>query len=92
MLRRRSRAQIRMQRTGYSGTEQGQGSELRAQGSGQAQDTGDGAAGSDQEAVPGFRKPGDAATLPELIKFLIDRTGYIRSLEEEGDAGGVLAD
>ena len=36
------------------------------------------------EAVPGFRKPGDAATLPELIKFLIDRSGYIRSLEEEG--------
>jgi DNA helicase-2/ATP-dependent DNA helicase PcrA len=33
---------------------------------------------------PAFRKPGDAATLPELIKFLIDRTGYIRSLEEEG--------
>jgi DNA helicase II / ATP-dependent DNA helicase PcrA len=32
----------------------------------------------------GFRKPGDPATLPELIKFLIDRTGYIRSLEEEG--------
>jgi DNA helicase II / ATP-dependent DNA helicase PcrA len=38
----------------------------------------------EDEAVPGFRKPGDAATLPELIKFLIDRTGYIRSLEEEG--------
>ncbi len=36
------------------------------------------------EAVPGFRAPGDAATLPELIKFLIDRSGYIRSLEEEG--------
>ncbi|MBV8630397.1 MAG: UvrD-helicase domain-containing protein [Silvibacterium sp.] len=33
---------------------------------------------------PAFRKPGDAATLPEVIKFLIDRTGYIRSLEEEG--------
>jgi DNA helicase II / ATP-dependent DNA helicase PcrA len=32
----------------------------------------------------GFRKPGDPAILPELIKFLIDRTGYIRSLEEEG--------
>ena len=31
-----------------------------------------------------FRKPGDAATLPELIRFLIDRTGYIRSLEDEG--------
>ena len=32
----------------------------------------------------GFRKPGDAATLPELIRFLIDRTGYIRALEAEG--------
>jgi len=30
-----------------------------------------------------FRKPGDAATLPEMIKFLIDRTGYIRALEVE---------
>jgi DNA helicase-2/ATP-dependent DNA helicase PcrA len=39
---------------------------------------------AEAEAVPGFRKPGGAATLPELIKFLIDRTGYIRSLEEEG--------
>jgi DNA helicase-2/ATP-dependent DNA helicase PcrA len=28
-------------------------------------------------------KPGDAATLPELIKFLNDRSGYIRALEEE---------
>ncbi len=35
-------------------------------------------------AHEGFRKPGDAATLPELIRFLIDRTGYIRSLENEG--------
>ncbi len=33
---------------------------------------------------PAFRKPGDPATLPELIKFLNDRSGYIRSLEEEG--------
>jgi DNA helicase-2/ATP-dependent DNA helicase PcrA len=32
---------------------------------------------------PEFRKPGDAATLPELIKFLNDRSGYIRALEEE---------
>jgi DNA helicase-2/ATP-dependent DNA helicase PcrA len=31
-----------------------------------------------------FRKPGDPATLPELIKFLIDRSGYIRALEDEG--------
>ena len=31
-----------------------------------------------------FRTPGDAATLPELIRFLIDRTGYIKALEAEG--------
>lgn len=37
-----------------------------------------------EEEKPAFRKPNDPATLPELIKFLIDRTGYIRSLEEEG--------
>lgn len=30
-----------------------------------------------------FRKPGGPATLPELIKFLNDRSGYIRALEEE---------
>jgi DNA helicase-2/ATP-dependent DNA helicase PcrA len=30
-----------------------------------------------------FRKPGEPATLPELIKFLNDRSGYIRALEEE---------
>jgi DNA helicase-2/ATP-dependent DNA helicase PcrA len=35
------------------------------------------------DRVAGFRKPGDAATLPELIKFLNDRSGYIRALEEE---------
>jgi DNA helicase-2/ATP-dependent DNA helicase PcrA len=33
--------------------------------------------------VAGFRTPGEAATLPELIKFLNDRSGYIRALEEE---------
>ncbi len=32
---------------------------------------------------PAFRKPGDPATLPELIKFLNDRSGYIRALEDE---------
>jgi DNA helicase-2/ATP-dependent DNA helicase PcrA len=31
-----------------------------------------------------FRAPGDAATLPELIRFLIDRSGYIKALETEG--------
>jgi len=33
---------------------------------------------------PAFRAPGDPATLPELIKFLNDRSGYIKALEEEG--------
>jgi DNA helicase-2/ATP-dependent DNA helicase PcrA len=37
-------------------------------------------AGASDEA---FRAPGDAATLPELIKFLNDRSGYIRALEDE---------
>jgi len=36
------------------------------------------------EDKPAFRAPGDAATLPELIRFLIDRTGYIKALETEG--------
>ena len=35
------------------------------------------------EPVEGFRAPGSAATLPEVIKFLIDRSGYVRVLEEE---------
>jgi ATP-dependent DNA helicase UvrD/PcrA len=34
--------------------------------------------------VSGFRAPGDSATLPELIRFIIDRTGYIKALETEG--------
>ncbi len=33
---------------------------------------------------PAFRTPDGAATLPELIKFLNDRSGYIRALEDEG--------
>jgi len=39
---------------------------------------------SEDGAVKPFRKPGDAATLPELIRFLLDRTGYIKTLETEG--------
>ncbi|MEO6829529.1 MAG: UvrD-helicase domain-containing protein, partial [Acidobacteriaceae bacterium] len=42
--------------------------------------------GLDSSAPAGeapFRKAGDAATLPELLKFLIDRSGYIRVLEDE---------
>jgi DNA helicase-2/ATP-dependent DNA helicase PcrA len=41
-------------------------------------------ADQDPKARSGFRKPGDSATLPELIRFLIDRTGYIKALETEG--------
>jgi DNA helicase II / ATP-dependent DNA helicase PcrA len=50
-----------------------------------AENAGSGAE-SDQNIEPrsGFRAPGDSATLPELIRFLIDRTGYIKALETEG--------
>jgi DNA helicase-2/ATP-dependent DNA helicase PcrA len=42
------------------------------------------AAGAGEEtAVEGFRAPGEAAHTGELLKFLIDRTGYIKILEEE---------
>jgi DNA helicase-2/ATP-dependent DNA helicase PcrA len=36
------------------------------------------------EPVEGFRAPGGAATLPELIKFINERSGYLRVLEDEG--------
>ncbi|HEX6773811.1 MAG TPA: 3'-5' exonuclease, partial [Acidobacteriaceae bacterium] len=42
------------------------------------------AAESAEEERPAFRKPGDKATLPELIRFINDRSGYIRVLEDEG--------
>jgi DNA helicase II / ATP-dependent DNA helicase PcrA len=38
---------------------------------------------SEGERVP-FRSPGGKATLPELIRFINDRSGYIRALEDEG--------
>jgi DNA helicase-2/ATP-dependent DNA helicase PcrA len=44
----------------------------------------DSSAEETSEEKPAFRAPGDAATLPELIRFLIDRTGYIKALEAEG--------
>jgi DNA helicase II / ATP-dependent DNA helicase PcrA len=34
-------------------------------------------------AIEGFRSPGEAAHTAELLKFLIDRTGYIKILENE---------
>jgi DNA helicase-2/ATP-dependent DNA helicase PcrA len=41
------------------------------------------APGESQERVEGFRAPGDPASTAELLKFLIDRTGYIKLLEGE---------
>ena len=40
--------------------------------------------GGGADEVEGFRTPGGRGTLPELIRFLIDRSGYIRVLEAEG--------
>ena len=45
--------------------------------------TNEAASSGDQSNREAFRKPGDPATLPELIKFLNDRSGYIRALEDE---------
>ena len=42
-----------------------------------------GPAATEPEAVEGFRAPGGSATTAELLKFLIDRTGYIKQLEAE---------
>src|SRR6185437_5397396 len=42
--------------------------------------------GQNEEAktpVEGFRSPGDGANTAVILKFLIDRTGYIKILEEE---------
>ena len=51
-----------------------------------AEKVGQSAASADVAAVEtdrAFRKPGDPATLPELIRFLNERSGYIRALEDE---------
>src|SRR4051794_4377868 len=37
-----------------------------------------------EDERPAFRTPGGKATLPELIRFINDRSGYIRALEDEG--------
>lgn len=39
--------------------------------------------GGEAEAVEGFRAPGGPASVPEILKFLIDRTEYIKELEKE---------
>src|SRR5207302_11081016 len=43
----------------------------------------DNSTGPDEDQENPFRKPGDPATLPELIRFIIDRTGYIKALETD---------
>jgi len=45
--------------------------------------TDEGVPPSADEVVEGFRAPGAAANTAEILKFLIDRTGYIKQLEEE---------
>jgi DNA helicase-2/ATP-dependent DNA helicase PcrA len=44
---------------------------------------GEGARPFADKADEGFRAPGAAANTAEILKFLIDRTGYIKQLEEE---------
>jgi DNA helicase-2/ATP-dependent DNA helicase PcrA len=39
---------------------------------------------SSEDERPVFRTPGGKATLPEVIRFINDRSGYIRALEDEG--------
>ena len=39
--------------------------------------------GGNANVVEGFRAPGGPASIPEILKFLIDRTGYIKELEKE---------
>ncbi len=46
-------------------------------------ETGEDARRSTDRAVEGFRAPGASANTAEILKFLIDRTGYIKQLEEE---------
>jgi DNA helicase-2/ATP-dependent DNA helicase PcrA len=42
-----------------------------------------GNSGAGEERIEEFRAPGDSANTAELLKFLIDRTGYIKQLEAE---------
>jgi DNA helicase-2/ATP-dependent DNA helicase PcrA len=39
--------------------------------------------GQEEKVPEGFRSLGGPATIPEVIKFLIDRSGYVKQLEDE---------
>jgi DNA helicase-2/ATP-dependent DNA helicase PcrA len=52
-------------------------------GQGAPRDSRQDAGATPEEPVEAFRAPGAAANTAELLKFLIDRTGYIKQLEEE---------
>ena len=63
------------------------GTSSRSAGRGGSSGKTDQAAAADAASVESsapFRTPGERGTLPELIRFLIDRSGYIRALEAEG--------
>ncbi|HKU23303.1 MAG TPA: UvrD-helicase domain-containing protein [Terriglobales bacterium] len=53
------------------------------EGANKAETASDSPADREPSTVDGFRSPGGPATTAEILKFLIDRTGYIRKLEEE---------
>jgi DNA helicase-2/ATP-dependent DNA helicase PcrA len=46
-------------------------------------ESGDDSGDRSDQPSEGFRAPGEAANTAELLKFLIDRTGYIKLLEDE---------
>ena len=56
---------------------------LETQDAASATDSSSNAPTREEAPVEGFRVAGGSATLPEVIKFLIDRTGYVKALEEE---------
>jgi DNA helicase-2/ATP-dependent DNA helicase PcrA len=61
----------------------GQASRLPSEGQDALRDSRQDAGATTDAIAEGFRAPGEAATTAELLKFLIDRTGYIKLLEDE---------
>ncbi|HEV2698325.1 MAG TPA: 3'-5' exonuclease, partial [Terriglobales bacterium] len=62
----------------------GGGEHIQAQSSDASEEGADPANGESSDApIDGFRSPGGPANIAEILKFLIDRTGYIKLLEQE---------